>query len=301
MKDTAFVKTNFKYVGDFRDFLDIKDEVQSEELVEIPIQKPYEVEFKNVSFKYPNSDRYIFRNFSIKIKPGQKLAIVGVNGAGKTTFVKLLTRLYSPTEGEILLNGINISKFNQEEYYKLFSVVFQEIKMFAFSVAENIAFTDKNIDYERIMEAARKSCIKEKIDTLEKGLSTKVLKVIDENGIEFSGGENQKLALARALYKDGEVVILDEPTAALDPIAEHNIYMSFNDMVEDRTSVYISHRLSSTRFCDTIAFFEDGEIKELGTHDELMAKNGKYAYMFNIQAQYYREDSMKKEAVSSGR
>lgn len=301
MKDIAFVKTSCKYVGDFRNFLDIEDEGETKESVEIPVKKPYEIEFKNVSFKYPGSDKYIFRNLSIKINPGQKLAIVGVNGAGKTTFVKLLTRLYSPTEGEILLGGINIKKFNQNEYHKIFSVVFQEIKMFAFNVAENIAFTDKDIDIERVMESAEKAGIKEKIDTLENSLSTNVLKVIDESGMEFSGGENQKLALARALYKNGEIVILDEPTAALDPIAEHNIYMRFNEMIEDKTAIYISHRLSSTRFCDVIAFFEDGKIKEYGTHHELMARYGKYAHMFNIQAQYYKEESMEKEAVSCGK
>lgn len=300
MKDIAFVKTNCKYVGDLRDFLDIKDEEKVKEPLKIPIQKPYEIEFKNVSFKYPNSDNYIFKNLSLKIKPGQKLAIVGVNGAGKTSLVKLLTRLYSPIEGEIYINGININQFDQKEYYRLFSIVFQEIKMFAFNVTENIALKDKNINHERVKASARKAGIKEKIDSLEKGFSTSMLKVIDEHGIELSGGENQKLALARALYKSGEIVVLDEPTAALDPIAEHNIYLSFNELIENRTAIYISHRLSSTRFCDVIAFMEDGEIKEYGTHDELMEKDGKYASMFNIQSQYYKEENMSKEAAGYG-
>ncbi|KAB3530272.1 ABC transporter ATP-binding protein [Alkaliphilus serpentinus] len=291
MKDIAFIKINCMYINDLRNFLDIEDEEGSKNITAIPKEKPYEIEFKNVSFKYPNTERYIFRNLNLKIKAGHKLAIVGINGAGKTTLVKLITRLYSPTEGEILLNGINVKDFDQKEYFKIFSVVFQEIKMFAFNVAENIAYSE-DINMDRLEDSIRKAGIKEKIDSLKNGIKTNVLKVLDEYGVEFSGGENQKLSLARALYKDGEIVILDEPTAALDPIAEHDIYKGFDDMIENRTSVYISHRLSSTRFCDVIAFFEDGEIKEYGTHTELMDLKEKYAEMFNIQAQYYKEDQL---------
>lgn len=291
MKDIAFIRINCMYINDLRNFLDIEDDDMSKNQTKLPIEKPYEIEFRNVSFKYPNTERYIFKNLNLKIKAGEKLAIVGINGAGKTTLVKLITRLYSPNEGEILLNGIDIRHFDQREYFKLFSVVFQEIKMFAFNIAENIAYS-KDFDADRLQDSIKKAGIKEKIDSLKKGLNTNVLKVLDEHGIEFSGGENQKLSLARALYKNGDIVILDEPTAALDPMAEHEIYKGFDEMIGNRTSVYISHRLSSTRFCDVVAFFEDGEIKEYGTHDELMELDKKYAEMFNIQAQYYKEDQL---------
>lgn len=291
MNDLAHINTQNLYLNDFRDFLEIKDEDETETPVNIPKELPYEIEFKNVSFKYPNTNRYIYKDISLKITKGQRLAIVGINGAGKTTFVKLLTRLYEPTEGEILLNGINIKNFNKEEYYKIFSVVFQDIKMLAFTVEENIALTHKdNINKEKIIEAIDMANISGKINSLDKGMDTSVLKILDDNGIEFSGGQNQRIALARALYKDGNIVILDEPTAALDPIAEYNMYRDFDKIIGDKTAVYISHRLASTRFCDTIAFFENGKIKEYGTHDELLKKNGSYAEMFNVQAQYYKED-----------
>lgn len=292
--DIAHIRAQNLYLNDFRDFLELEEEVQSLKSKFIPTDKPYEIEFKNVSFKYPNSERYIYKNLSFKINRGQRLAIVGVNGAGKTTFVKLLARLYDPTEGEILLNGINIKCFDKEEYSKLFSVVFQEIKMFAFSVAENVALTSgKRIDRNRVMEAIAKAGMSEKINSLKKGIDTSLLKILDDDGVELSGGENQKLALARALYKNGDIIVLDEPTAALDALAEYNIYKGFNDLVGEKTAIYISHRLASTRFCDVIAFFEDGEIKEYGTHEELLNKNGRYAEMFNIQAHYYKEETDK--------
>ena len=217
IKDIAHIRSQNMYINDLRGFLEISEEEIDYKYNHIPIpnEKPYEIEFRNVSFKYPNSDRYIYKNLSLKIKSGERLAIVGINGAGKTTFIKLLTRLYEPTEGEILLNEININKFNKEEYYKLFSAVFQEIKMFAFSVSENIALVNsKNINRERVKESIYRADISEKILSLNKGIDTSLLKILDEGGIELSGGENQKLALARALYKNGDIVILDEPTAA---------------------------------------------------------------------------------------
>ncbi len=296
LMDIAFIKISCQYTNDFRDFLDIEDDDIKKGKRAIPENKPYELELKGVSFKYPNSEAYIFKKLSLKIKAGEKLAIVGINGAGKTTLVKLLTRLYQPTEGEILLNGINITEFDEEQYFKLFSVVFQEIKMFAFTVAENITFSDRVHEMSRLLSAIEKAGIKEKISTLDKGLDTSVLKVLDQYGTEFSGGENQKLALARALYKNGEIIILDEPTAALDPLAEYNMYNSFNEMIGGRTAIYISHRLSSTRFCDSVAFFEKGEIVEYGSHEELLKLQGKYADMFNLQAQYYRDQQLAKEA-----
>lgn len=291
MNSIAHIRAQNLYINDFRDFLEIKDETSSKNPIPIPSDTTFEIEFKNVSFKYPNSDKYIYKNLNLKINKGQRLAIVGVNGAGKTTFVKLLTRLYDPTEGEILLNGININSFDRKEYYKLFSVVFQDIKLFAFTVAENIAVSTTNIDRNKVSESINKAGMSEKINSLKKGIDTSVLKILDSSGVEFSGGQNQRLALARALYKDGSIVVMDEPTAALDPIAEQNIYNSFDDLCQGKTSLYISHRLASTRFCDAIAFFEDGMIQEYGTHEELLKLNGKYADMFNIQAQYYENES----------
>jgi ABC-type multidrug transport system fused ATPase/permease subunit len=291
MTDIAHIRAQNLYINDYRDFLEFDNEESTINKEPIPDKTPYEIEFKNLAFKYPSSEKYIYKNLSLKIKAGERLAIVGINGAGKTTFVKLLTRLYEPTEGQILLNGVNISDFDKEEYYKKFSVVFQEIKMLAFSVAENIALVSEGtIDREKVNKCIDKAGMSSKINSLENGIDTSVLKILDETGIEFSGGENQKLALARALYKEGDIIVLDEPTAALDPIAEYNIYKGFNEMIGDKTAIYISHRLSSTRFCDVIAFFEDGEVKEYGTHDELLSKNGRYAEMFNIQAHYYKEE-----------
>lgn len=235
MKDFAHIKYCCLYVSDLRDFLDIKDDEDTKKEEEIPLEKPYEIRFENVSFKYPNSDRFIYKNLSFKINDGKKLAIVGVNGVGKTTLVKLISRLYKPTEGEILLNGINIWKFDAKEYYRILSVVLQNINVFAFTVAENIALSCEKLDENYIYEVARKAGIKDKIDSLENGLNTNMLKIIDDNGIEFSGGEYQKLAIARSLYKNGDIVILDEPTAALDPISEENIYKGFNELIGNRT------------------------------------------------------------------
>ncbi|GCD11505.1 ABC transporter ATP-binding protein [Clostridium tagluense] len=293
MTDIAHIRAQNLYINDYRDFLEFDDGILNPNPEPIPDKTPYEIEFKNVAFKYPNSEKYIYKNLSLKIKAGERLAIVGINGAGKTTFVKLITRLYEPLEGKILLNGVNIARFDKDEYYKKFSVVFQEIKMLAFSVAENVALVSEgNIDREKVNKCIDKAGVASKINSLERGIDTSVLKILDEKGVEFSGGENQKLALARALYKEGDIIVLDEPTAALDPIAEYNIYRGFDEMIGNKTAIYISHRLSSTRFCDVIAFFEDGEIKEYGTHDELLSKDGRYAEMFNIQAHYYKEKTL---------
>lgn len=298
LDNIAHINAQNLYINDFRDFLEFENKKENNKLNNIPKDTTYEIEFKNVSFKYPNSDRYIYKNLSLKIKKGQRLAIVGINGAGKTTFVKLITRLYEPTEGEIFINGINISTLNKSEYYKLFSVVFQEIKVFAFSIAENIALIENElIDRNKVIQCIRKAGLANKVNSLENGIDTSLLKILDSQGIELSGGENQRIALARALYKNGKVIILDEPTSALDPIAEYNIYKKFDEMIEDKTAIYISHRLSSTRFCDVIAFFEDGEIKEYGTHDELMKKEGNYYSMFNVQASYYEKENLERECV----
>ncbi|MGU8281736.1 ABC transporter ATP-binding protein [Clostridium perfringens] len=291
LDDLANIKAQNMYLDDMREFLEIKSE-NKEKTRDIPIDSSYEIEFKNVSFKYPKTDKYIYKNLSLKIKKGQRLAIVGINGAGKTTFVKLLCRLYEPTSGEILINGINIKDFSKEEYYKILSVVFQDIKTFAFTVAENVSLENlEDVDREKVLHCIEKAGVGDKINSLKKGIDTSLLKILDGEGIELSGGENQKLALARALYKNGKIVILDEPTSALDAVAEYNIYKGFDELIGDKTAIYISHRLASTKFCDVIAFFENGEIVEYGTHEELLKKNGKYSDMFNIQAQYYKEES----------
>ncbi|HHD2593729.1 TPA: ABC transporter ATP-binding protein [Clostridium perfringens] len=291
LDDLANIKAQNMYLDDMREFLEIKSE-DKEKTRDIPIDSSYEIEFKNVSFKYPKTDKYIYKNLSLKIKKGQRLAIVGINGAGKTTFVKLLCRLYEPTSGEILINGINIQSFSKEEYYKILSVVFQDIKTFAFTVAENVSLESlEDVDREKVLQCIEKAGVGDKINSLQKGIDTSLLKILDGEGVELSGGENQKLALARALYKNGKIVILDEPTSALDAVAEYNIYKGVDELIGDKTAIYISHRLASTKFCDVIAFFENGEIVEYGTHEELLKKNGKYSDMFNIQAQYYKEES----------
>ena len=298
MEDLAHLRLQLLYVNHFRTFLEIQDELPLEEPTPIPLLKPYTIEFKKVSFKYPNSERYIFKDLSFKIKAGERLAIVGINGAGKTTLVKLITRLYEPTDGEILLDGINVKNLDRAKYFDLFSVVFQDIKVLAFTVGENVAIQNRDVlDRARVMECLEQAGIKDKIASLKHGIETPMLKGLEEEGIELSGGQNQKLALARALYKNGDIVILDEPTSALDPLAEYEIYQNFDALIGDKTAIYISHRLSSTRFCDAIAFFENGEILEYGTHEELLAQKGRYAEMFNIQAQYYQLESVEEMAA----
>lgn len=278
-------------ISDYRNFVLWPDKMEeAQKPVPIP-PGPYEFEFRNVSWKYPGSDRYMFRNLNLTVKKGQRLALVGQNGAGKSTFIKLLLRLYDVTEGEILCNGINIRKFDRGEYYGLFSAVFQEVLPLAFSVADNVGVSDAGqIDRQRVSLCLQRAGLSDKINALKYGADTCVLKIIDDEGIEFSGGEKQKLMIARALYKDGAVMVLDEPTAALDPLAEREIYESFDSLTENKTAVYVSHRLASTRFCDTIAMFDDGKLVEYGTHEELMGLHGRYEEMFHIQAKYYRQE-----------
>ena len=255
-----------------------------------------EIEFRNVSFKYPGTDKMILDNISIKIRSGEHLSIVGLNGAGKTTFIKLLCRLYDPTSGEILVNGVNIKEYDYQQYMALFAPVFQDFRLFAFPIEENITLVDEDDkeyytgdESERIEKIIEMVNLAQMMEKLEKGRKTTLFKYFEENGIEPSGGEQQKIAIARALYKSSPVVILDEPTAALDPIAEYEIYKQFHTLVGDKTAFYISHRLSSCRFCDTIAVFSEGKIAEYGNHDTLVKMaGGIYAKMFEAQAQYYR-------------
>lgn len=247
----------------------------------------YYVEFKNVSFQYPNADAYALKHVNLKFKVGEKLAVVGMNGSGKTTFIKLMCRLYDPTEGEILLNGVNIKKYDYNEYTSIFSVVFQDFRLFSFSLGQNVS-ASASYDEDKVIECLKKAGFAEHLNSLPNKLNTFLYKDIDADGVEISGGEAQKLALARALYKNAPFIILDEPTAALDPISEYEVYSKFNEIAGTKTAIYISHRLASCRFCDKIAVFHEGEIIQLGSHEELLAdSNGKYYELWNAQAQYY--------------
>lgn len=286
--DISLVKNEGQYVNDFFKFMDMdlgekggsKSRIKGDTL---------EIEFKNVSFKYPNTDKYIFRNLNFKINKGERLAIVGINGAGKSTLVKLMTGLFDVTEGDILINGIHIKEFNKKELFSMFSVVFQDVNVLAFSIKENVACASDKIDEKRVNRALSRVGLYEKVKGFPKGMDQMMLKVIESDGTEFSGGESQKLAIARALYKDGNMVIMDEPTAALDALAEAEIYENFGELIKGKTAVYISHRLASTKFCDKIALFDNDGLKEYGSHEELMDKKGSYYNMFVIQGKYYNE------------
>lgn len=291
------LRANNDHMGLLFEYLDIPTDMH---YGTIPTEKRsdnvYDIEFHNVSFKYPGTDTYAIKNMSFKFKVGERIAVVGMNGSGKTTMIKLLCRLYDPTEGYITLNGIDIQKYDYEDYLAIFSVVFQDFRLFSFSVAENIAGT-ADYDEEKIWNCLETAGLKERVANMPNGLKTVIYKDFDKDGVEISGGEAQKLAIARALYKDAPFVILDEPTAALDPIAEYEIYSRFNEMVKNKTAVYISHRLSSCRFCDKIAVFHQGEIIQFGSHDNLLADpNGKYHELWNAQAKYY--DKKKAEQCS---
>jgi ATP-binding cassette subfamily B protein/ATP-binding cassette subfamily C protein len=244
------------------------------------------IEFRNVSFRYPNQERYTLKNINITIRGGEKLSIVGENGAGKTTFTKLLARFYRPTEGTIYLNGVDIQDYDYDQYAEMFSVLFQDFALFVMPLRDNITL-GRNIGDKEIITALEQSGFKDRLARLEKGLDTPVYKTFDETGFEPSGGEGQKIAMARALLKGAPVVILDEPTAALDPRAEYEMYMRFNEMVHGKTAIFISHRLASVTFCVKVAVFKNGEIVDHGTHDELMKKQGLYHELFTMQAQFY--------------
>ncbi len=253
---------------------------------ELNLTDKFEIEFKNVSFKYPNTESYALQNINLKINNGEHLAVVGRNGSGKTTFIKLICRLYDATDGEIFINGINIKEYSKESIIKLYSVVFQDFKIFSTTLAQNIS-ANEEYDKERLYDTLDKANIKDRVLAMENKESTYLYKDLDKSGVEISGGEAQKLALARALYKDSPVVILDEPTAALDPVAENEIYNRFNSFVDNKTAIYISHRLSSCVFCNRIAVFDKSQLVETGTHQELLNANGKYSELWNAQVKYY--------------
>ena len=271
------------------DLLQIENEMYKGKL---PVEKrqdnEYQIEFRNVSFRYPGSEQYAIRHLSLQLRIGEKLAIVGMNGSGKTTLIKLLCRLYDPDEGEILLNGVDIRKFKQEEYAELFSIVFQDYELFSFPLGENVAIKE-NFDPEKVKNCLESAGFGERLKSLKDGANTWLYKDYDDNGVEISGGEAQKIAIARAICKDAPFILLDEPTAALDPLSEYEIYTSFDKVIGTKTAIYISHRLSSCRFCEKIAVFHQGELVQAGSHEELLKDTaGKYYELWQAQAQYYQ-------------
>ena len=285
----GLLKENNKYLEELYKYLDLQDELNEGKLVpKAESNGGYSVEFKNVSFKYPGTDKYALKNVNFKFNIGEKLAFVGMNGSGKTTFVKLLCRLYEPTDGKILLNSVDVREYDFNEYIKLFSVVFQDFTAFQYELAYNVS-CEITPDRDRVVDCLERAGLGNKLAELEKGVDTCVGKRYDLTGVDFSGGEKQKIAIARALYKESPFIILDEPTASLDPLAEADIYARFNEIVTDKTAVYISHRLSSCRFCDKIVVFDEGGIIQQGSHDELVNAAGKYCELWHAQAQYYTE------------
>lgn len=284
------MRTNAGFLKTIYEFLDIPNTMYQGSLTtEKRADRQYEVEFRDVSFKYPGSDLWALRHVNMKFKVGKRLAIVGENGSGKTTFIKLLCRLYDPQEGQILLNGIDIRKYRYDDYMNIFSIVFQDFQLICQPLGNNVAGS-MEYDRDRVKKALIDAGFGDRLASMEKGLDTMLYKDLSEDGVDVSGGEAQKIAIARALYKNAPFIILDEPTAALDPIAEAEIYSKFNDIAGDKTAIYISHRLSSCKFCDEIAVFHEGAVIQHGTHAELVAdENGKYHELWNAQAQYYTE------------
>ena len=289
MDDLSDLHTKCLGIAEIVEYLEIPEPFRFEGGREIPKADSYELKLENVTFRYPGAEQNFFENVDLTIRPGEKLAIVGLNGAGKTTLVKLLCGLYDPDEGRVLLNGIDIREFNRREYYRLLSAVFQEFSVLETTIAENISQETEDMDVSRVHECLDKAGLTSFVSGLPQGIQTHVGKKLYLDGIQLSGGQIQRMMLARSLYKNGPILVLDEPTAALDPIAEHDIYMKYNEMTKGKTSLFISHRLASTRFCDRIIFLADGKIAEEGTHESLLKMDGEYAKLFEIQSKYYRE------------
>jgi len=257
--------------------------------------KAYEIRLENVTYRYPGAEKDALTGVNLTLHPGEKLAVVGLNGAGKTTLIKLICGFLDPTEGRVLLNGKDVREFNRMDYYTMFSAVFQNFSILACTIAANVAQTEDNIDMERVKDCVEKAGLRGKIESLKDGYETHLVRMVYEDAVQLSGGETQRLMLARALYKNAPFVLLDEPTAALDPIAESEMYMMYNEMTSGRTSVYISHRLASTRFCDRIIMISGGVIAEEGTHEELLRRGGQYASLYEVQSKYYKEGAEKDE------
>lgn len=290
MTDLATLWKQGLDISAVREFLDYPESFKMEEGIPITpnLKIPYRIELQDVSFRYPEAVMNTLTHINLTIRPGEKLAIVGLNGAGKTTLIKLICGFLDPTEGKVLLNDIDIGMYNRRDYYRLFSAVFQDFSVLDVTIADNIAQTDVNINRSLMKKCIDQAGLTEKIESLPKGVETHIGRVF-EDGIDLSGGELQRLMLARALYKNAPIIVLDEPTSALDPIAESEIYNKYSELTDGRMAIYISHRLASTRFCDRIILIAEGSIDEEGTHDELIARNGHYADLFEIQSRYYRE------------
>lgn len=293
LTELSQLKVNRPFLATYLEYFDVPNDMYQGSLsVEKRSDKRYDIEFRDVSFRYPGAEDFALNHVSLKLKVGERLAVVGMNGSGKTTFIKLLCRLYDPTQGEIFMNDFNIRKYDYREYLNLFSVVFQDYKLLSVSLGSNVSSSDR-WNTEKAEYLLNEVGFGERYGSLPKKLETPLYKDFDEDGVNVSGGEAQKIALARALYKDAPFIILDEPTAALDPVAEAEIYAKFDKIVGDKTAIYISHRLSSCRFCDKIAVFHQGQIVQVGTHEELLAdKEGKYCELWNAQAQYYTENEV---------
>ncbi len=278
-------------LADIREYLEYKDEENGVEQkgVSVPDSAPA-ISLRNVTYRFAEGNEEVLKGISLDVAPGERIAVVGINGAGKTTLTKLISGLFTPTGGEILINGIPQEKFVKKDYFKIFSAIFQDIHFLPLSIGTNITLKEKaEWNEEKLWDCVKKAGLTDKIDSLDKGLDTPLIKNVNENACELSGGQMQKVLLARALYKEAPVLILDEPTAALDPIAENELYLQYWDLTKGRTSFFISHRFASTRFCDRIVLLDDGRITESGTHEELMKLGGKYAQMYEVQSQYFKE------------
>lgn len=289
LNDSMTLRREALDLTSIREYLEIEEPFCFAGGKQLPKAQGYELRLENVSFCYPKATKNTIDHMNLTVHAGEKLAIVGLNGAGKTTLVKLLCGLLDPTEGRVLLNGQDIRQLDRREYYRLFSAVFQDFSVLSASVAQNISQQAQGYDVEKINRCIEQAGLTEKISQLPQGIETKVGREVYEDGVLFSGGQTQRLMLARALYKDGGILLLDEPTAALDPIAENDIYLKYDEMSKGKTSLFISHRLASTRFCDRIIFLENGGICEEGTHEQLLQQGGGYAKLFEIQSRYYKE------------